>query len=34
VREQIGIKAGDKIIFERQADASIIIKKKQASTVD
>jgi antitoxin PrlF len=34
VREQLGIQAGDKIIFECQADETIIIKKKQVSTVD
>ena len=34
VREQLGIRAGDKIIFEQQADETIAIKKKCPSTVD
>jgi antitoxin PrlF len=34
VREQLDIKAGDKIIFERQSDDRIVIKKKIPSTVD
>lgn len=34
VREQLGIQAGDKIVFERQADATIIIRKKSPSAVD
>jgi antitoxin PrlF len=34
VREQLGIQAGDKIIFEQQADETITIKKKRPSTVD
>jgi antitoxin PrlF len=34
VREQLDIQAGDKIVFERQDDETIIIKKKQSSGVD
>ncbi len=34
VREQLDIQAGDKIIFERQDDETIIIKKKLPSKVD
>jgi bifunctional DNA-binding transcriptional regulator/antitoxin component of YhaV-PrlF toxin-antitoxin module len=34
VREQLGIQAEDKIIFERQADKTIATKKKHPSTVD
>jgi antitoxin PrlF len=34
VREQLDIHAGDKIIFERQSDDTIVIKKKRPSTVD
>jgi antitoxin PrlF len=34
VREQLGIQSGDKIIFERQADETIAIKKKHLSNVD
>jgi antitoxin PrlF len=34
VREQLGIQAGDKIVFERQADATIVIRKKSPSAVD
>lgn len=34
VREQLDIQAGDKIIFERQADETITIKKKQPSRTD
>ncbi|NCJ05965.1 AbrB/MazE/SpoVT family DNA-binding domain-containing protein [Synechococcales cyanobacterium C] len=34
VREQLGIRAGDKIVFERQTDEIIIIRKKSPSAVD
>jgi antitoxin PrlF len=34
VREQLNIQAGDKIVFERQDDETIIIKKKVPSTMD
>jgi len=34
VREQLDIQAGDKIIFERQSDDAIVIKKKRSPTVD
>jgi antitoxin PrlF len=34
VREQLNIQAGDKIIFERHDDGTIIIKKKVTSTID
>jgi antitoxin PrlF len=34
VREQLDIQAGDKIVFERQDDETIIIKKKVPSTMD
>jgi antitoxin PrlF len=34
VREQLNIQAGDKIVFERQDDETIIIKKKVISTID
>jgi antitoxin PrlF len=34
VREQLDIQAGDKIVFERQDDETIIIKKKVLSTID
>jgi antitoxin PrlF len=34
VREQLGIQAGDKIVFERQDDETIVIKKKVLSSID
>jgi AbrB family looped-hinge helix DNA binding protein len=34
VREQLNIQAGDKIVFERQDDETIIIKKKVLSAID
>jgi antitoxin PrlF len=34
VREQLNIQAGDKIVFERQDDETIIIKKKRPSSID
>jgi antitoxin PrlF len=34
VREQLGIQAGDKIVFERQDDETIVIKKKVLSSMD
>jgi antitoxin PrlF len=34
VREQLNIQAGDKIVFERQDDETIIIKKKVLSSID
>jgi antitoxin PrlF len=34
VREQLDIQAGDKIIFERQSNDAIVIKKKRPPTVD
>jgi antitoxin PrlF len=34
VREQLDIQAGDKIVFERQDDGAIVIKKKVLSSID
>jgi antitoxin PrlF len=34
VREQLNIQAGDKIVFERQDNETIIIKKKVLSAID
>jgi antitoxin PrlF len=34
VREQLDIQAGDKIVFERQDDETIVIKKKLPSSID
>jgi antitoxin PrlF len=34
VREQLDIQAGDKIVFERQDDETIVIKKKVPSSID
>ncbi len=34
VREQLDIQAGDKIVFERQDDETITIKKKVTSSID
>jgi antitoxin PrlF len=34
VREQLDIQVGDKIVFERQDDETIVIKKKVLSSID
>jgi antitoxin PrlF len=34
VREQLDIQAGDKIVFERQDDETIVIKKKLPASID
>jgi antitoxin PrlF len=34
VREQLDIQAGDKIVFERQDDETIVIKKKVPFSID
>ena len=34
VREQLDIQVGDKIVFERQDDKTIVIKKKVPSSID